>query len=168
MPNLPLHPAIVHLPLGVAFVVPFVAAALAWAVWRGRLPRASFALLTALQAIVVAGGLVAVQLGERDAKRVEPLIGEAAVEVHEERAELFLWAAGAVLVGAAALLVVPKGRAPAAAAVVTAGAAAVALLGARAGEAGGELVYRHGAAAAFQERAGREAAVIPGAHEERD
>jgi uncharacterized membrane protein len=166
MSNLPLHPAIVHLPLGVALVVPFVAAGLAWAVWRDRLPRSSFAILVALQLLVVAGGLVAMWLGERDARRVEPVVGEAAVDTHEERAELFLWAAGAVLAGAAVLLVVPRGRAPAAAALVTAGAIGVALLGVRAGEAGGELVYRRGAAAAFQEGASREAAAVPATHRE--
>jgi hypothetical protein len=39
MPNVPLHPALVHLPLGVAIASPFVAWGLALALWRRLLPR---------------------------------------------------------------------------------------------------------------------------------
>ena len=92
MSTLPLHPAIVHLPLGLAFVVPLLAIGLLLAHRRRALPRAAFAILVGAQALLVAGGVVAMQLGDRDAKRVEPVAGEAVVETHEERAEAFVWA----------------------------------------------------------------------------
>jgi hypothetical protein len=149
MSTLPLHPALVHVPLGLAFALPPIAAGLAVAIWRGRLPRASFGALVGLQVILVGAGLVAMQLGERDEGRVRHVVAERLVEAHEERAEAFVWAAGAVLAGAVAVLVVPAGAAPALAAAVAAGTLGVAALGVAAGSAGGELVYRHGAAAAY-------------------
>jgi uncharacterized membrane protein len=144
-----LHPAIVHVPLGLAFVLPLLSVGLLLAFWRRVLPRAAFGVLVGVQALLVAGGAVAMQAGERDEKRVEVIVGEPALEAHEERAEVFVWTAGVVLAGAAAILVVPAGAVTAVAAVVAAGTLAVAGLALRAGEAGGELVYRRGAAAAF-------------------
>ena len=44
MSSMPLHPALVHLPLGPAFVMPVVAAVFAWALWTGRDARESWAL----------------------------------------------------------------------------------------------------------------------------
>jgi uncharacterized membrane protein len=154
MPTLPLHPAIVHVPLGLAVVLPLVAAGLALALWRGALPRRSFAVVVVLQALLVGGGAVAMQLGERDEKQAETVISEKLIEAHEERAEVFVWAAGAVLAVSAAVLVVPAAAATAVAAVVVAGTLAVAALAVSTGQAGGELVYRHGAASAYLPRGG--------------
>ena len=148
MPD-PLHPALVHLPLGLALATPLLAAGLALAVRRGWLPRRAWAAAVALQALLVAGGAAAMITGERDGDRVEKVVGEAPVERHEERAEAFVWTAGAVLVVAAAALLVPARAAGPVAALSLAGMVAVAGLAIRAGQAGGELVYRHGAARAF-------------------
>jgi hypothetical protein len=163
MPTLPLHPAIVHLPLGLAFAMPLVAIGLGLAHRLGRMTRHGFGILVGLQLLVVASGVIAMQLGERDQKRVEPVVGEAAVHDHEERAEVFVWTAGAVLVVAAAILVLPAGAVGAAAAVAAAGTLAVAVLAARAGEAGGAIVYARGGAAAFASAPAR-AIAAPGGH----
>lgn len=149
MPTLPLHPALVHVPLGLAFALPPIAVGLALAIWRRRLPRAAFGALAGLQLILVGAGLLAMQLGERDEDVVRRVVSERLIEAHEERAEAFVWAAGAVLAGAVAVLLVPAVAAPALAAVVAAGTLGVAALGIAAGSAGGDLVYRHGAATAF-------------------
>jgi uncharacterized membrane protein len=163
LPTLPLHPAIVHVPLGLAFVIPLLAVALALAWWRRALPRAAFGVLVGLQALLVAGGVVAMQLGERDEKRVEPIVGERAIETHEERAEAFVWAGGVVLAGAVAILVVPAGAATAVAAVVAAGTLAVAGLAVAAGEAGGEIVYQRGGASAYGPAGGGGGLAVPAA-----
>jgi uncharacterized membrane protein len=149
MPTLPLHPFIVHIPLGLAFVIPLVAAALFVAHRRGRLPRSAFAVLVGLQVVMLAAGGAALWAGERDAKRVERVVPEGLIDAHEERAETFLVAAGVVLAGSVALLAVPAGAVTAIAGAVLAGTLAVAALAAWTGKAGGELVYRHGAASAF-------------------
>ncbi len=76
-------------------------------------------------------------------------MSERLIEAHEERAEAFVWAGAVVLAGAAALLVVPASAVPGIAAAVVAGTLVVAGLGLWTGEAGGALVYTHGAAAAW-------------------
>jgi uncharacterized membrane protein len=161
MPTLPLHPAVVHLPLGLALAMPLVAIGLLLAHRLGRVRRHGFGLLVGLQLVVVASGAIAMRLGERDAKRVEPIVGEAAVDAHEERAEAFLWAAGAVLAVSAAVLAVPAGAIGAVAAVAAAGTLVVAVLAIRTGEAGGAIVYGRGGAAAFTAPPGDAAASAP-------
>lgn len=149
MSTLPLHPAFVHLPLGLAFAVPLLAIGLTLWHLRGRVPRGAFAILLGLQALLVASGVVAMQLGERDEHRVETVVAEKVIETHEERAEVFLWAAGVVLAASAALLVVPARLALGLSAAVAIATIGVAALGVRTGAAGGEIVYAHGGARAF-------------------
>ena len=149
MPTVPLHPALVHVPLGLAFVVPLVAAGIAFALWRGLLPRRGWLVLVVLQAVLVAGGAVALKTGEQEEDRVERVVGEAVLHRHEEAAEVFLWVAAVVLAAAAAVLVLPARLATAGAFAVLAGTLVVTALAVRTGQAGGELVYRHGAASAY-------------------
>ncbi len=149
MSTVPLHPALVHVPMGLALALPLVAAGLALALWRGRVPRRTWLVAVALQALLVAGGVAALRTGEPEARRIESLVGEGAVEAHEEAAEAFLWGAGAVLALAIAVLAAPARLAAAAALASTVGTVAVAGLALRTGKAGGELVYARGAAAAY-------------------
>jgi uncharacterized membrane protein len=147
--TLPLHPSIVHLPLGLALVAPAAFAVAAYGLWRGRPPRRAMAAAVALQAVLVVSGFVAARIGERDGQRVAQVVGEARVEAHEEQAEAFLAAASVVLIGAMATLVLPLRAGVAVAGAMALGSLIVAGLAIRAGEAGGALVYRHGAAEAF-------------------
>jgi uncharacterized membrane protein len=148
--SLPLHPAIVHLPLGLAFLMPLLAAGFAWALWRGRARSRAWLAIVALQAILLGAGLVAMNTGEREEDRVERIVPEAAMERHEEYAEQFVWATGLTL-GLAALAFafarpdIRRGLtlATVAGTVVVMGAAV------RVGHAGGELVYVHNAGAAY-------------------
>jgi hypothetical protein len=139
------HPAIVHVPLGLAMVMPFLAAGLTLAVWRGRLPRTAFAVVAALQLVVVGAGFVALRLGHADARQAEQVATEAAVDAHEEAAETFFWVSVGVLVAAAGALAVPARHVPKLGALVTAGALAALALGVNAGAKGGDLVFLHGA-----------------------
>ena len=160
MPTLPLHPAIVHVPLGLAVVLPIVMAGLAIALGRGLVPRRSWAVAVALQALLVAGGAAALRTGESDEKRVERVIGKAALEAHEEHAEVFVSGAAVVLALTALALALPARAAVAAATVAAAGALVVAGLAYRTGSAGGELVYARGAAAAYTTPTGAAAAPV--------
>jgi uncharacterized membrane protein len=147
MNGFPLHPALTHLPLGLALVSPF---ALLWALWNTRREgdRRPWLLPVALQVLVLAGGIVAYQTGSREEERVERLVPEAALEAHEHRAQAFLAAASAAALlslGALAL----RGRAVRWAGGFAAAAGFATLgLGLATGHAGGTLVFRHGAAAA--------------------
>jgi len=150
MNTLPLHPAIVHLPLGIALIMPFIAAGFAWALWTGRVRARAWVAVVALQAVLLGSALVAINTGGTEEERVEAVVSEAPLHDHEEFAEQFAWAAGATLVLSLGLLVFTRRSASGllGAAVVVA-TVVVAGLGLRVGHAGGQLVYVHGAAAAY-------------------
>lgn len=145
-----LHPKWVHIPIALGVLMPLIAggALIAW--WRGWLPHRVWLGAVALQAVLVGSGIVALRTGEADEERVERVVPEAVIEAHEEAAERFVLGAGAVLaamLGAAALGL--RRPALATATVATLGTLAVLGLGYQTGQAGGDLVYRHGAAQAF-------------------
>lgn len=141
----PLHPAVVHFPIVLAFLLPIFAAGALWAIRRGMEPRRAWAIPAALAVALTASGWLAVQTGEAQEDRVELVVGEVALHEHEEAAERFLVLSGLVLlvagVGFAGGTVGSAGRL-----LATAGSVAVLVIGFTVGEAGGELVYRHGAA----------------------
>ncbi len=151
MEQLLFHPKVVHLPMALAVLMPFVSAGLLAAWWTGRLPRRTWLVAVLLQSVLLGSGIVALKTGEADEERVERVVAERPIEAHEEAAEAFVWAAGAILLlhaVAAALRREDLARTAAGAAVV--GTLLVLLLGYRVGEAGGRLVYEHGAADAYR------------------
>jgi uncharacterized membrane protein len=150
MTSLPLHPAIVHLPLGLAFVIPALAAGFAWALWTGRVrPRGAWVAVIALQAVLLGGGL-AMNTGEREEERVERIVPDTAIERHEEYAEQFVWAVGLTLVAAVLVVAFRKpALVHAMAAVTVVGSLVVVAAAIRVGHAGGQLVYSHNAGAAY-------------------
>ena len=149
MQGIPLHPALVHVPLGLSLVMPIVAAAIGYALLRGWANKPMWLVVVALQAVVLVGGLVAMNSGEQEEEVVEKVVNERFIEEHEEKAEAFVWGAGITLALSAAVLVLGPQQVGVAA-MVTALAAAVTLgLGYRVGHSGGELVFKHGAAAAY-------------------
>lgn len=150
MDQLFFHPKIVHLPMALAVLMPFLSAGLLAAWWTGALPRRAWLVAVALQLALVGSGVVAMRSGEHEEERVERVVAETRIEAHEEAAEAFVWAAAAILVlHAAAAALRREETARAAAAVAVLGALVVLALGYRVGEAGGRLVYEHGAASAY-------------------
>lgn len=165
MGTLPLHPAIVHLPLGLAVLIPFIAAGFAWAVWTGRVRARAWLAVVLLQALLVGAGVVAMNTGEAEEERVEGLVPRSALHQHEEYAEQFVWAAGVTLALAGLALVV--GRPRATRALLAATVAATIIVGGlalRVGHAGGALVYVHGAAAAYSSPAAGAPGPSPAPH----
>ena len=145
---MPIHPALVHLPVGLALAVPLVALGLALARARNLLPTSSFAVVVGLQLVALGGGFASYVTGGQDQEKVQKVVSEKAIEAHEEAAELFLWGQGLSLVLSAAVLFARGGAAKVAPALAVLGTLAAAGLALRAGHRGGELVYRYGAAAA--------------------
>ncbi len=150
MTSLPLHPALVHIPLGLAFVIPVLAAGFGWAIWTGRLRLRAWLVVVALQAVLLGGGLLAISTGQREEERVEKVVPETALSRHESAAEQFVWLTGLTLVPAGLVFLL---RRRAATGMLTAASVAGTLLVAgaaiRVGHAGGELVYVHNAGAAY-------------------
>ena len=146
--SMPIHPALVHLPLALAVVVPVVATGLTWALWKGRLPSRAWLSVVVLQAVMLVSGLIAMQFGEREEARLKSKISAALLEEHDETADQFLWVAGFTLGAAGLVLVLHRPRAVRAMAVTTViGSVLAAGAAVRAGHSGGELVYLHNAGA---------------------
>ncbi len=147
----PLHPLLVHFPLALAILLPLVVGLALVAGWRGWLSaRRVWVGVVLFQLLLLATAILATRTGEAEEDRVEPVVGEAALEVHEETAEVFVIAAGVVLLLALGAWMVPGERLHRSAAALTlVGTLAEAGLAVRTGRAGGELVYVRGAAAAW-------------------
>lgn len=150
---MPLHPALVHIPLGLAFVLPFVALAIALARWRGKLPWRAWWLVVGLQAVVFAGCLAAVDTGHHEAHLVAEVTGPAPVARHRNLAERFTWGTGFLLGVSFLPLLISDRRLRTALTVATlVGLAGSAVLAGEVGYAGGRLVYRFDAARAHGAR----------------
>lgn len=149
----PLHPMIVHLPLALAVLMPLLAFAAWISWWREWLPgRRAWGMVLTLQALLLIAGVAALRTGENEEEFVEPVVSEHVLETHEEAAQVFVTAAGVILGLCVLPLVVPgDGLRRGAAALAAAATLVVAGLAVRTGKAGGELVYRHGAAAVYQQ-----------------
>lgn len=157
MDLLPLHPKIVHLPIALAVLMPVMSAGLL-AAWRAEfLPRRTWIIAVLLQGVLLASGIAGLRTGETEEDRVERVVAEQRIEAHEEAAERFVWAAGAVFVLAvAAAALRDEGHARRVAIATTLGTLLVLFLGYRTGETGGRLVYQYGAANAYLVRAPHE------------
>lgn len=144
----PLHPAVVHLPIALALLVPLVALFALLAVRLGIVPVRGWVFVLLLQALLVGSGWLAIETGEDQEERAEQVVAERHIEEHEEAAEWLLRAA------AVGLLVIGAGLAPGRIGSVARPlgvvlSLAVAGAAARVGHSGGLLVYQHGAASAY-------------------
>lgn len=143
--DIPLHPMLVHLPLGLAIVLPFAVGALLWRARFAAEPGAAWRPAVALFLVLALAATAAVLSGHRDEEVVEGVVREAALETHEDRADAFLWLAWAgVAASAVGLFRGAAGRlarplAGVLSLLLFAGAFYV-------GHAGGVLVYSEGAA----------------------
>lgn len=151
----PLHPAVVHFPIVLSVLLPLIAVGALVAIRRGAVPRWTWAVPVAFSALLVGSAWLAMETGEAEEERVEAVVSEEVLHEHEEAAERFLVLSGVLLlVSAAGFAGGALGQAGRL--LTTAGAAGLVLVGAQVGAAGGELVYRHGAASAYVEAAAGE------------
>lgn len=143
----PLHPAVVHFPIVLTFLLPVAVLAALWRIRRGALPNRAWRVPVLAAAALAASAWVAVETGEADEDAVERVVAEAPIGRHEEAAEQFLLLSGGIVVLAGlGLLRGPVGTTARLA--TLAGALGLVVAGTLVGHSGGELVYRHGAAAA--------------------
>ena len=150
MENVFFHPKMVHLPMALAVVLPLVSVVVLFAWRRGVFQKSTCAIVVLLQGLLVVGAVSAVRSGEAEEERVEDIVGESLVESHEDAAKAFTGASVIVfLVMAAALFLNSERRSQGLALLSCLGTLAVLGLGIRAGQRGGELVYKHGAASAY-------------------
>lgn len=144
----PLHPAVVHFPLVLVFLLPLFAAGALWAIRRGTSLRRAWALPVVVAGALFVSSVVALRTGQAEEDRVESVVPESAVGSHEEAAERFLIFGGVLLLVAAAGLA--RGNLGTSARLLTTvGSVALVVAAVQVGTAGGALVYEHGAAGAY-------------------
>jgi uncharacterized membrane protein len=147
LPN-PLHPAIVHFPIVLAFLLPLFSLGTLWAIRRGAQFRRAWLVPVALSAALALSSWVAVETGEGQEDRVESVVPDEALDAHEDAAELFLTMSVVLLaVTTVGLMGGPIGRSVRVAATIGSAALVVAVL--RVGHTGGKLVYQYNAASAY-------------------
>jgi len=163
MDQLLFHPKVVHLPMALAVLMPLVTGGVLFAWWQGWFDRRVWVVVLMLQAVLLGSGAVAMNTGEREEDRVEQVVAEEHIETHEEAAESFVWASAGVLLLMTVPLVLGEGRARRAVALgAFLGTLIVFGLGYRAGEAGGRLVYAHGAAQVYVANGGVPDGIVAG------
>jgi uncharacterized membrane protein len=149
---MPLHPAIVHLPLGLALVLPWVAAFAAWRRFQGERVATYLVLLLAL--MLLGGNIAARQTGEGDEEIVEKVVAHAVIEHHEEAADAFGVTVLVVLaLSIATVALGARKQARWAAVAVVVASLFTATSGIKTGHDGGEIVYEHGGASAHAKAA---------------
>ena len=99
----PLHPAVVHFPVVLAFLLPLFVAGGFWALRRGVAPRRAWLLPTIVAGAIAVSAWVSVETGEAQDERVERVVSESAIEAHEELAEAFLATSAAIALISAAV-----------------------------------------------------------------
>ena len=143
---MPLHPALVHLPIGLSLVLGFVLAALAWLSRADTAPRAIWWVGVLLASIVAASALASSSAGEDEALRLRDVVPHAAIEAHDDAAGAFTFAS--VIVAALSLVagVAAKPRVRRALQITAAASAFLLIpLSLRTGYLGGVLVWVHDA-----------------------
>lgn len=142
----PLHPAVVHFPLVFATLLPLVAGAALLVLRRPDvLARRVWLIPVGLSMVLTFSAWAALATGETDGERAEAVVGEALIAQHEHAAERLLVLS--LVVGVVLAAGLARGGVGRAARLVgTAGTLAVLISAVQVGAAGGELVYRHGAA----------------------
>jgi len=144
------HPKLVHLPVALGLIIPLVATGLLICWWRDWLPKRTWIVAIALQALLVGAGFVTIDSGEDQAQRVAHVVAKQHIHEHAERAETYVWfGVGVLAVMLLAGIVRHRRSSLALATIATLGTLVGVALDYRAGEAGGDLVYRYGAAQAY-------------------
>jgi uncharacterized membrane protein len=144
--DLPLHPIVVHFPIVLGTLLPFLAIGLWWAIKKWQWTPKVWALVSAVALVYSLAAVTAVQLGEEDEEKVEKVVSEKVIEEHEEAGELIPWIAGTLFLVSLGGLTVKYSKQAKVAMIVLSLVALVPVI--NAGHTGGKLVYEHGAAMA--------------------
>jgi uncharacterized membrane protein len=136
----PLHPAVVHFPIVLMFLLPLAVFGALWAIHRGTRTGRAWWLPLITAGALAASSWAAVESGEADEDRAEDVVGEQVLGTHEAAGERFLaLSVGVLIITAAGLAGGRIGRV----ARGLGGAAALALIvaGYQVGHSGGRIVY---------------------------
>lgn len=148
---MPLHPVIVHLPLALTFLLPILVLVFAWAIKSGKMSKELWLVIIGIQILITGSGYLSLETGEIDEEKVSAIVSKKIVHEHEEAAEIFVGTTVISLAsGIVALFLQPAFQEKARLAVIFLSLLPV-FFGWKAGNLGGEIVYRHGGASAHSD-----------------
>lgn len=150
MIDIPLHPAIVHLPLGLIFFAPLVGVLILILAFKDKLTKTILLFLPLVHLVIFAGAFAALETGEDQEDIVEKVVDEKFIEQHEEAAEALFYlsivAFGSSLIP---LTINKKNALKVSLTAIVILQAALLLQAYKTGHSGGELVYIHKAVDAY-------------------
>jgi len=147
---MPLHPAIVHIPVALALLLPLLIPLAAFLWSRNRESRTPFVFVAVLCATMAVSAFMAKQTGEDEEDTVETIVAKSHIHDHEEEADIFFFmAVGMTLLGLGTVAATKSKAAIPLTAALWLLSAVAAYQAYRTGEAGGELVYKYNAGAAY-------------------
>lgn len=80
-------PQLIHVPIALGVLMPFIAGGLLLAWWRNWLARGAWVIALALQTILVGSGVLAIRSVEAEEHRVERVVAESFIDTHEGAAQ---------------------------------------------------------------------------------
>jgi uncharacterized membrane protein len=145
----PFHPIIVHFPIALTFILPLLMLVFIFMIKKNKMSHYAWLIIIGLQIATSISGYVAMNAGENEEDQVEKVVSKKIIGEHEEAAEVFVGSTVILLVlSIAAFFLKKELQFP-----VTLGICVLSLvscfLAYKAGESGGELVYKYGAARAY-------------------
>ncbi|MDH5718427.1 MAG: hypothetical protein OEZ22_12445 [Spirochaetia bacterium] len=148
-----IHPMIIHLPLGLMFIVPVIL----YLLWVKNKENANeplikngiWQILASVVTIMLIGSIAAMISGEADEEIVEKLISESIIEGHEDMAKIFTISVFILTALSLSLAFLKDNLRKLTIKILLLFSVIVIALGGLTGKKGGELVYQHKAANAF-------------------
>jgi uncharacterized membrane protein len=145
----PLHPAITHFPIALAFIIPLLVVIFALMIRGNKMAPQSWLVIIGLQLAVVVSGYVALETGENEEDQVSKVVAKNLIHEHEEAAEIFVGASVLCLLLAIAAYFIPQQLSFRLKLGLGVAGLVTCFLAYRTGEKGGELVYKYGAASVY-------------------
>ncbi len=141
---MPLHPAIVHFPIALTFILPLLILIFAWAIRAGKMSKELWFVLIGLQILVTGSGYLALETGETDEEKVSAVVGKKIIHEHEESAEIFVGTTVIALAASIAVWFLQPGFQNKARFIVALISLLPLFFAWQTGKLGGEIVYKHG------------------------
>jgi uncharacterized membrane protein len=150
--HVPLHPIIVHFPLALTFILPFLILIFALMIKKNKMSHQAWLIIIGLQVLTTSTGYISLESGEEAEEVAEKVVDKKLIHEHEERAEVFVGSTVLALVISVAAFFLRKEIQFFVKLAVCLVSFLSCFLAYRTGESGGELVYRYGAASAYAQQ----------------
>jgi uncharacterized membrane protein len=154
--QVPLHPMLVHLPLALTFVLPFLIVIFAFLIKMNKMTPKGWLIIIGLQLTVVLTGYISLETGKNEEQAVSKVLDRKLIHAHEEAAKIFVGSTVLALVLSIGVYFISKEYCLPVRMIIALVTLTSCFLAYRTALQGGELVYVHGAANAYILEGGEE------------